>query len=195
MSFLRVLRLGATSVSVLLFSLGSLFAQGYKPDVKNRLAPYVTSPQRAVDKMLEMANLKSGEMLYDLGCGDGRILIAAAQRYRVRAVGIEISERLARTAEDNVKSFGLEDRVKIIRGDLMQADLHDADVVTVYLMTAANENLRPHLERDLKKDARIVSYDYPIPGWKAVDEAETDPSRYGNRHTIYLYQVPTSLKK
>jgi ubiquinone/menaquinone biosynthesis C-methylase UbiE len=195
MPLFRVLRPGATPLCVLVFSVSSLFAQGYKPDVKNRLAPYVTSPQRAVDKMLEMANLKSGEMLYDLGCGDGRILIAAAQRYHVRAVGIEISERLARTAEDNVKSLGLEDRIKIIRGDLMQADLHDADVVTVYLMTAANENLRPHLERDLKKDARVVSYDYPIPGWNSVDEAETDPSRYGNRHTIYLYQVPTSLKK
>jgi len=167
----------------------------YNQDFKNRLAPFVTSPQRAVDKMLEMANLKPGETLYDLGCGDGRILIAAAKSYHVKAVGIEISERLVKTAEDNVRSDGLEGQVKIIHGDFMKADLSNADVVTLYLMTAANEKLRPDLEKYLKKDARVVSYDYPIPGWTPVNQEETDPSRYGNRHTIYLYQVPTSFKK
>ena len=167
----------------------------YKQDFKNRLAPFVSSPQRAVDKMLEMASLKPGETLYDLGCGDGRILIAAAKSYHVKAVGIEISERLVKTAEDNVRSDGLEGQVKIIHGDFMKADLSNADVVTLYLMTAANEKLRPDLEKYLKKDARVVSYDYPIPGWTPVNQEETDPSRYGNRHTIYLYQVPTSFKK
>ena len=167
----------------------------YNQDFKNRLAPFVTSPQRAVDKMLKMANLKPGETLYDLGCGDGRILIAAAKSYHVKAVGIEISERLVKTAEDNVRSDGLEGQVKIIHGDFMKADLSNADVVTLYLMTAANEKLRPDLEKYLKKDARVVSYDYPIPGWTPVNQEETDPSRYGNRHTIYLYQVPTSFKK
>jgi predicted RNA methylase len=192
---LRVIRKG-TPLWLLVFCLSTAtFAQRYKPDFRNRLAPFVSSPQRAVEKMLEMANLKPGETLYDLGCGDGRILIAAAKRYHVKAVGIEISDRLARTAEDNVKSDGLEDQVKIIHGDFMQADLSGADVVTLYLMTAANEKVRPDLEKYLKKDARVVSYDYPIPGWTPVDQAETDPSRYGNRHTIYLYQVPTSFKK
>jgi protein-L-isoaspartate O-methyltransferase len=176
--------------------LGSLcLAQSYKPDFKHRLAPFVSSPQRAVDKMLEMANLKPGETLYDLGCGDGRILITAAQKFHVKAVGIEISERLVRKAEDNVKSLGLQNSVKVIHGDFMQTDLGPADVVTLYLITTANENLRPNLEKYLKKDARVVSYDYPIPGWKAIDEQETDPSRLGNRHTIYLYEVPASLKK
>jgi ubiquinone/menaquinone biosynthesis C-methylase UbiE len=171
------------------------YAQRYKPDLKNRLAPYVNSPQRAVDKMLDMANLKPGETLYDLGCGDGRILIAAVQKFHVKAVGIEISERLVRTAEDNVKALGLENSVKVIHGDFMQVDLSPADVVTLYLITTANENLRPNLEKYLRKDTRVVSYDYPIPGWKAIDEQETDPSRLGNRHTVYLYQIPTSLKK
>jgi predicted RNA methylase len=171
------------------------FAQRYHPDLRNRLAPYVNSPQRAVDKMLDMASLKPGETLYDLGCGDGRILIAAAQKYHVKAVGIEISDRLARTAEEKVKALGLEDQVKIVHGDLMKADLSSADVVTLYLMTTANESLRPNLEKYLKKDARVVSYDYPIPGWKPINEQETDPTRLGNRHTIYLYQLPASLKK
>lgn len=173
----------------------SLCAQRYRPELRNRLAPYVTSPQRAVDKMLEMANLKPGDTLYDLGCGDGRILITAAEKYHVNAVGIEISDRLARTAEDNVKSLGLENQIKVVHGDFMKTDLSAANVVTLYLMTAANESLRPNLERYLKKDARVVSYDYPIPGWKAIDQQQTDPSRLGNRHTIYLYQIPVSLKK
>jgi SAM-dependent methyltransferase len=183
-------------LGVLLISLApAAYSQRYRPELRNRLAPYVTSPQRAVDKMLEMAGLKSGETLYDLGCGDGRILIAAAQKYHVKAVGVEISDRLAHTAEDNVKAVGLEDRVKVVHGDFMQVDLSPADVVTLYLMTTANESVRPNLEKYLKKDARVVSYDYPIPGWKAIDEQKTDPSRLGNRHTIYLYQVPASLKK
>lgn len=174
----------------------AVFGQRYKADdFRNRLAPFVTAPQRAVDKIIDMANLKSGETLYDLGCGDGRILITAAQKYSIKAVGIEISDRLARTAEENVKAKGLADRVKIIHGDFMQTDLSDADVVTLYLMTTANENLRPNLEKYLKKDARVLSYDYPIPGWTPVEQAETDPSRLGNRHTIYLYQVPGAFKK
>ncbi len=192
---LKVIRKG-TPLWLLVFCLSTaVFAQRYKPEFQNRLAPFVSSPQRAVEKMLEMASLKPDETLYDLGCGDGRILITAAKRYHVKAVGIEISDRLARTAEENVKSLGLEDQVKIIHGDFMQTDLSAADVVTLYLMTAANEKVRPDLEKYLKKDARVVSYDYPIPGWTPVDQAETEPSRYGNRHTIYLYQVPTSFKK
>lgn len=194
MSFSVLRRIVPAALSLL--CLGAVcFAQGYKPDFQHRLAPFVSSPQRAVDKMLEMADLKPGETLYDLGCGDGRILIAAAERFHVKAVGIEISERLVRKADENIKSLGLQDRVKVIHGDFMQTDLSPADVVTVYLITTANENLRPNLEKYLKKDAKVVSYDYPIPGWKAIDEQETDPSRFGNRHTIYLYEVPASLKK
>lgn len=192
---LKALPLGAPVPFLLLCLPPVLFGQGYKPDFRNQLAPYVNSPQRAVDKILDMANLKPGETLYDLGCGDGRILIAAAQRYHVKGVGIEISDRLARTAEDNVKAMGLKNEVTIIRGDMMKTDLSRADVVTLYLITTANESLRPNLEKFLKKDARVVSYDYPIPGWKAVDEEKTDASQYGNRHTIYLYKVPASFKK
>lgn len=190
------MRRGAASASLWLLCIAPIcWGQRYKPDLKNRLAPFVSSPQRAVDKMLDMAALKPGETLYDLGCGDGRILIAAAQKFHVKAVGIEISDRLARKAEDNVKAVGLEDRVKIVHQDFMQTDLSPADVVTLYLITTANENLRPNLEKYLKKDARVVSYDYPIPGWKPIEEQQTDPSRFGNRHTIYLYQVPASIQK
>jgi ubiquinone/menaquinone biosynthesis C-methylase UbiE len=144
--------------------------------------------------MLRMANLKSGETLYDLGCGDGRILIAAAEKYKVKAVGIEISERLAKTAAEKVKKAGLQDQVKVIHGNFMHTDLSGANVVTLYLATTANESLRPNLERYLRPNTRVVSYDYPIPGWKPMDTAESE-GRHGAKHTIYLYQVPNSITK
>ena len=174
-----------------------LIAWGQQPslgDYRNNLAPYVGSPEHAVDKMLEVANLKPGEMLYDLGCGDGRILIAAASKYNAKAVGIEISDHLARTAAERVKKAGLQKQVKIIHGDFMKTDLSDANVVTLYLATAANDTLRPNLERYLKPMTRVVSYDYPIPGWKPIETSETE-GRSNAVHTIYLYQVPASIIK
>ncbi|MGA8029979.1 MAG: class I SAM-dependent methyltransferase [Bryobacteraceae bacterium] len=163
-------------------------------DYENNLAPRTGSPEHAVDKMLEMANLKPGETLYDLGCGDGRILIAAAEKYKVRAVGIEISDNLARTALEKVKKAGLQSQISIVHGNFMKTDLSGANVVTLYLATTANDTLRPNLERYLRPNARVVSYDYPIPGWKPVDTAETY-GHHGATHMIYLYQVPDSVKK
>jgi len=166
--------------------------QGNLGDYRNNLAPNVGSPEHAVDKMLEVANLKPGEVLYDLGCGDGRILIAAASKYKAKGVGIEISDHLARTAFERVKKAGLADQVKIIHGDFMKTDLSEANVVTLYLATAANDALRPNLERYLKPSTRVVSYDYPIPGWKPIETTETE-GRSNASHTIYLYQVPNSI--
>jgi len=163
-------------------------------DFRNNLAPYVAAPEHAVEKMLEAANLKPGETLYDLGCGDGRIVIAAAQRYKVKAVGVEISESLAKTVAEKVKKEGLQKRVTIIHGDFMKTDLSPADVVTLYLATTANDVVRPNLEHFLRPRARVVSYDYPVPGWKPVETMETG-GYHGATHTIYLYQVPDSLKK
>ena len=163
----------------------------YKKDV---IAPYVNSPQPVVLKMLQMAHLKTGETLYDLGCGDGRILIAAVEQYRVKAVGIEIAPREAKKAAEEVKKHHLQASVKVIQGNMLQQDLSPADVVTLYLTTTANESLRPNLERYLKNNARVVSYDYPIPGWKPISETDTEPNEHGTTHTIYLYQVPNSFK-
>ncbi len=184
------------SVPVLVLGLG-LTAYAQQPDLKDfktNLAPTVGSPERAIDKMLEMANPKPGETLYDLGCGDGRILIAAAERYKVKGVGIEISNRLAETAAENVKKHRLQGEVKIIHGNFMKTDLSGANVVTLYLATTANDTLRPNLERYLRPNTRVVSYDYPIPGWKAIETSETE-GHQGAVHTIYLYEVPNSIKK
>ncbi len=196
----RLFGVGIPIVAVLLAAprlvLGQdLIAFGQQPkvgDFRNNLAPNVGSPEHAVDKMLEVANLKPGEILYDLGCGDGRILIAAAGKYKVKGVGIEISDHLAKTAAEKIKKAGLQSQVKIIHGDFMKTDLSDANVVTLYLATTANDTLRPNLERYLKPQTRVVSYDYPIPGWKPIETTETEGYQ-STPHTIYLYQVPNSI--
>jgi SAM-dependent methyltransferase len=191
----RVLRFGILACAGVFISALSGYAQQRNlSDYKNNLAPYVTSPEHAIDKMLQMANLRSGETLYDLGCGDGRILIAAAERYKVKAVGIEISDHLARTAAEKVKKAGLQNQVKVVHGNFMRTDLSGADVVTLYLATTANESLRPNLEHYLRPNTRVVSYDYPIPGWKPIETSESE-GHHGANHTIYLYQVPNSIIK
>ncbi|MEO7144335.1 MAG: class I SAM-dependent methyltransferase [Bryobacteraceae bacterium] len=161
------------------------------PRYANNLAPYVPSAPRVVDRMLELANLKPGETLYDLGCGDGRIVIAAAENYKAKAVGVEISEKLVRVATNRVKKLGLQNQVKIIHGDLMNVDLSGADVVTLYLLTLSNEELRPRLEKYLKPGARVVSHDYAVPGWRPnnIDKADEHPG-----HLIYVYIMPAEKK-
>jgi SAM-dependent methyltransferase len=191
----RVLSFGIVACALLLVSADLGFArQRNLADYKDYIAPFVVSPEHAVNKMLQMAHLKSGETLYDLGCGDGNILIAAAQKYKAKAVGIEISDHLARTAAERVKKAGLQNEVKVIRGNYMHTDLSGADVVTLYLATTANASLRPNLEHYLRPNTRVVSYDYPIPGWKPVNTSESE-GRHGANHTIYLYQVPDSIPK
>lgn len=153
-----------------------------------KLAPYVTSPQPIVVRMLEIARLKSGETLYDLGCGDGRILTTAARDFGARAVGVELSPALVRRARQAMESLGLQDHVRVIEGDLMQVDLSGADVVALYLLTEANEQLRPKLERELKPGARVVSLEFRIKGWKPSRVEKVEAHRHP--YTIYLYELP-----
>jgi len=162
-------------------------AQTRTPRYANKLAPYVSSPTRVVDRMLDLANIKPGEVLYDLGCGDGRILIAAAEKYKAKAVGIEISPKLVAEATANIHKEGLDDQARVIQGDLLSTDLSGADVVTIYLVTSLNEKLRPRLEKYLKPGTRVISHDYAVPGWKPSHVEQTD-----NHHThlIYVYEMP-----
>jgi len=159
--------------------------QGIQPQ---KLAPYVSSPQPIVVKMLEIAGLKSGETLFDLGCGDGRIVATAAKEFGAKAVGVELSPALARRAREAVESLGLQQQVKIIEGDMMAVDLSGADVVALYLLTEANEQLRPKLERELKPGARVVSLEFRIKGWKPARVEKVEAHRHP--YTIYLYQWP-----
>lgn len=154
------------------------------------LAPYIPTPQVIVDKMLEAARVKPGEVVYDLGSGDGRIIIAAAQKFKAKAVGVELSAELCRASEERIKALGLQDQVKVIQGNLLKVDLSPADVVTIYLLTSSNDRLRPNLEKYLKPGARVVSNDFEIRGWKPsrVVRVASD----GGRHTLYVYEISSN---
>jgi protein-L-isoaspartate O-methyltransferase len=174
------------------FAQPTLYAQQRAKHYSNSLAPYVVSPQQIVDRMLELADLKPGETLYDLGSGDGRVLITAVQRFRAKAVGIEISETLVKSTNERIQRLGLANEARVIQGDLLQVDLSPADVVTIYLATDSNEILRPNLEKYLKPGTRVVSHDYVVPGWKPKTVDKDLPDARG--HVIYLYQIAAKKK-
>lgn len=162
-------------------------------DKARSLAPFVPSPQLVVDRMLEAAEIKPGETVYDLGSGDGRVVITAAQRFQAKAVGVEINEPLVRQARERVKQLGLDNRVQIVHGHLLEVDLSPADVVTVYLLTSSNEQLRPNFEKYLKPGSRVVSHDFQVRGWEPV---RVEKATVHNReHTIYVYRMPPKKKQ
>jgi len=178
------------SVPVLMLATAAFVPAFGQSKYSSKLAPYVSSPQRVVDRMLEMAGVKSNETVFDLGCGDGRILFTAVQKYRAKAVGIEIDAKLVEATREQAQKFEMGNRVKIIQGNLLEADLSDADVVTLYLLTESNSMLRPRLEKMLHPGARVVSYDFAVPGWKPKWVERVEDARSSHDHLIYLYEMP-----
>ncbi len=156
------------------------------------IAPFVPSPILVVQHMLKLADLRAGEVLFDLGAGDGRTVIMAAKTFGARAVGVELREDLAKKALSTIHDSGLADRVTIVNGDMFNVNLTSADVVFLYLTTSANEKIKPKLETELKKGVRVVSHDYEIVGWKPirVENFCENPQLGYPSHTIYLYQKP-----
>ena len=154
------------------------------------IAPFVPSPIPVVQHMLKLADLKAGEVLFDLGAGDGRTVTMAAKSFGARAVGVELREDLAKKALSTINENGLSDRVTIVNGDMFTVNLSSADVVFLYLTTSANERIKPKLEAELKKGVRVVSHDYEIVGWKPlkVDNFCENPQLGYPSHTIYLYE-------
>lgn len=153
------------------------------------LAPHVPTSEDVVRKMLELAELKSGEHLYDLGSGDGRIIIMAAKDFGATAVGVELREDLVKYTRNKIVELGLDGRVRVIHGDLLKADIKDANVVTLYLTTSANEKVAPKLESELGPRTRVVSYCFRMPSW--------EPTKIMNleTRTIYLYTLPPTKKE
>jgi SAM-dependent methyltransferase len=145
---------------------------------------YVPTPPDVVDAMLALARVTRDDVVYDLGSGDGRIVIAAARRYGARGVGIELQPTLVAEARANAVTAGVDDRVTILEADVFATDLSRATVVTLYLLPSINERLRPKLLRELRPGARIVSHDFVIGDW--TPDAVT---RVRNR-TVYLWRVP-----
>jgi len=154
------------------------------------IAPFVPSPIPVIQRMLQLADLKPGEVLFDLGAGDGRSVIMAAKAFSARAVGVELREDLAKKALSAIHENGLTDRVTIVNGDMFTVNLTSADVVFLYLTTSANEKIRPKLESELKAGVRVVSHDYEIIGWIAEKEESfcENPQLGYPSHTLYLYR-------
>jgi precorrin-6B methylase 2 len=170
---------------VLIAAAQPVLAQRYTdPDT---LAPAFPTPQEVVERMLALAQVKPGETVYDLGCGDGRIVITAAQKFKAHAVGIEIRRDIYESTLGRVASLGLADQVKIVHGNALKTDLGPADVVTLYLLTSSNEKLKPQFIKDLRPSARVVSHDFEIRGWKPV---VTEKMSVGGRpHMIFVYRM------
>lgn len=145
---------------------------------------FVPTPNDVVSKMMELANVTKKDTVYDLGCGDGRIVITAAQKYGARGVGIDIDPERVKEATENVQKAGVADRVKIVRGDLFQTDISPATVVTLYLLTDLNLKLRPKLLKELNPGTRIVSHAFSMGDWKPERTADVLGT------TVYLWRIP-----
>jgi ubiquinone/menaquinone biosynthesis C-methylase UbiE len=145
---------------------------------------YVPTPQAVVDAMLEVAGVKNTDIVYDLGSGDGRMVITAAKKYGARGVGIEIDPALVKQATANAVAAGVADRVRFVTQNLFDANIRDATVVTLYLLQSINERLRPKLVRELKPGTRVVSHVFNMgPEWPAEKTLMVDRSR------IFLWTI------
>ena len=171
----RKLVLMLALASLLVFSLSRSDAQA-PTTVPASLAPYVPTPQDVVNQMLSLARVTSNDVVYDLGCGDGRIPITAAKMYGARGVGVDIDPRRIMEANANAKTAGVEKLVRFRLQDAMTVDVSDATVVTLYLLSSANLKLRPILTKQLRPGARIVSHAFTMGDWqpdKVVDFTDT----------------------
>jgi Methyltransferase domain len=152
------------------------------------LAPWVPTPQPVVDRMLELASVSDKDVLYDIGCGDGRIVITAARRYGARGVGIDIDKAMVEESDRNARMAGVERQVKFICMDATKADISEATVVSLYLLPESNALIRPLLDAQLRPKSRVVCHNYAIPGWEEkLAQTETVKDENGEDHYAYLY--------
>jgi hypothetical protein len=150
--------------------------------------PYVPTPEKVVAEMLAVAEISKKDVLYDLGSGDGRIVITAAKRFGTRGVGIDIDPERIKEANDRARAAGVTNRVRFIKGDIFDADIRDATVVTLYLLPAVNMKLRPKLLHDLRPGTRVVSHNYDMGDWKP--EKIIRMRLPSGEHTVYYWVVP-----
>ncbi len=174
-----------------LLALSSAVAQAPKakrtPDV-----PYVPTTEPAVEAMLDLAKVTKNDVVYDLGCGDGRIVITAAKKFGARGVGVDINPERIAEARENAKRNGVEHLVRFIEGDLFEADIREASVVTLFLLSSVNLKLRPKLLSDLKPGTRIVSNTFDMGDWKPDKEFTLDDNGEDSylSHKFYLWVIP-----
>lgn len=170
-----------------------LSAAGQPPKPKRAPdVPYVPTTERAVEAMLELAKVTKNDIVYDLGCGDGRIVVTAAKKYGARGVGIDINPERIAEARENAKKNGVEHLVKFIEGDLFEADIREATVVTLFLLSSVNLKLRPKLLSELKPGTRVVSNTFDMGDWKPDKELTLDDNGEDSylSHKFYLWIIP-----
>ena len=155
----------------------------------NYTEPHIPTPEDIIPKMLTMAAVKPDELVYDLGSGDGRLVIAAARDFGARAVGVELRMRLVKECRRKVRELGLKGRVTITSKNFKKVSLRKADVLALYLSSYTLNLLTPKFTRELRSGVRIVNFDYPVPAWKPVEEVEVVPAGWKKPHPIYLYRV------
>jgi hypothetical protein len=181
---LRRISLGAALLVSITYASGSLPIQAQEaPSENKKIVPFVPTPQEVVDKMIELGGVKKGDTHYDLGSGDGRIVISAAKK-GARAVGFEIDPDLVKESRENIKKAGVENLAEIRQQDILTVDLSPASVVTMYLLPDVNLKLRPNVLSQMKPGSRVVSHAFDMGDWKP------DKTERVNGRTIYLWIVP-----
>ncbi len=172
-------------------ALSSALAQAPKPK-RTPDVPYVPTTEPAVEAMLSLAKVTKNDVVYDLGCGDGRIVVTAARKFGARGVGIDINPERIAEARENARKNGVEHLVKFIEGDLFEADIHEASVVTLFLLSSVNLKLRPKLLAELKPGTRVVSNTFDMGDWKPDKEFSLDDNGEGSylSHKFYLWVIP-----
>jgi len=155
----------------------------------NYTEPHIPTPEDVIPMMLKLASVKPDELVFDLGSGDGRIPIAAARDFNAKAIGVEIRMRLVKECRIKVREMGLSRRVRILSQNFKKVNLRRADVLALYLSSYTLNLLVPKFTQELRPGTRIVNFDYPILGWKPVQEVEVLPKGWKKHHPIYLYVV------
>lgn len=167
-------------------------AQKYEDEGK-KIVPYVPTPQEVVERMLELAEVKKGDVIYDLGSGDGRIVVTAAKKYGVKAIGFEIDPQRIKESAENIKKAGVSHLVEIRQQDIRTVDLSPATVLTMYLLPEVNLMIRPNIWKQMKPGSRVVSHDFDMGDWKPLKtEHIKDASSWD--HTLYLWHVEAGKK-
>jgi len=157
-------------------------------DEGKKIVPYVPTPQEVVDRMLELAQVKKGDVVYDLGSGDGRIVVTAAKKYGVKAIGFEIDPERIKESHENIKKAGVGHLVEIRKQDIRTVDLSGASVLTMYLLPEVNLMIRPNIWKQMKPGSRVVSHDFDMGDWKPV-KVERFKDDSGWEHTLYFWRV------
>jgi SAM-dependent methyltransferase len=187
------------AVALALCAAAAAFAQDFDSTKDNIAGPYVPTPWVIVEEMLKLAEIRGEDVVYDLGSGDGRLVIAAAKRFGARGVGIELQNELVDLARTGAKREGVADRVKFVQGDLFETEIKDASVVMLYLLPRFVTRLVPRFRAELKAGARIVSHDYPLAPWPpdkelAMDVPEKEMISGTSWTRLYYYVVPARVQ-